>query len=81
MRLITARSSVSRNKPGPGIAGWGSGVTVPDSTKPKPKRQHRVRDLRILVEARGKPDGLGKIDARDRIARSDRRRRGAAASS
>jgi hypothetical protein len=35
-RLITAASCASRNSRGLGLPAWGSGVSVPTSTKPKP---------------------------------------------
>ena len=37
-RLITARSSVRRNRRGRGLPGCGRGVAAPTSTKPKPAR-------------------------------------------
>jgi hypothetical protein len=76
MRLITARSSASRNSRGFGLPACGRGVSVPTSTKPKPSPAS-ARAPRILVEPGGEPDRRGEASPATSIA-SDRKAAAAA---
>ena len=54
-----------------GLPGWGRGVTVPASMKPKPNAAERVDMVAVLVHAGGQSDGIGKLESHHR----DRQRR------
>ena len=60
MRLITARSSASRNSRGCGLPACGRGVSVPTSTKPKPSRASARAPRRPCRSPRRARPGLGK---------------------
>ena len=68
MRLITARSSASRNSRGFGLPACGRGVSVPTSTKPKPKPSICAETSASLSKPAASPTGLGKSSPATSIA-------------
>ena len=63
MRLITAWSGSRRNSRGRGLPACGRGVTVPVSTKPKPRRISAATADGVLVEPGGQADRIGEPPA------------------
>src|SRR5690606_17635803 len=61
MRLMMASSAGSRNSRGRGLPGWGRGVTVPVSTKPKPRAARAGTARPSLSKPAARPMGLSKF--------------------
>ena len=59
-RLISARASGSLNMRGLGLPGWGLGVTVPTSTKPKPMAPKASMHRAFLSSPAAIPTRFGK---------------------
>ena len=59
-RLITARSSLSRNRRGRGLPGCGRGVTAPTSMNPNPARASGASASAFLSNPAANPTGLGR---------------------
>ena len=60
MRLMMALACGRRNRRGFGLPGWGSGVTVPISMKPKPSAASPSMQSPFLSSPAARPTGFGK---------------------
>src|SRR6185437_4552403 len=67
-RLITARSASRRKIRGRGLPACARGVTVPTSTKPKPRRSSASGTTAFLSKPGATPTGLGKFSPNARTA-------------
>src|SRR6185312_10319908 len=68
-RLTSAASSPRRNRRGRGLPGCGRGVTVPISTKPKPKRSIASGTSASLSKPAASPTGFGNSRPQSLMAR------------